>query len=178
MSPGIGCRSSEGRPNRDDLKVLCAALDTTAAAAMLHLAGVTRGAEGAALPKCVAHRHRPHRSCCRMAATERGSRRGNLMTIAAPMPSVEECRTLVLDGLHPDPPGARIGPEPAPGAHRIAASHRGCVRDVGSDAARRPARQHLAKNAVRKAYSQGGSPERPLARAARQVRDVRTAAHA
>lgn len=83
-----------GNPGRDDLKALCAAFGTTAAAPMLHIAGVTPEAEGAALPEAA------HMVLDRDALAA-GWRRLNagpeaidLVAIGSPHASLDECRAL------------------------------------------------------------------------------------
>jgi predicted aconitase/predicted aconitase with swiveling domain len=96
---------SEGNPGRDDLKALCAAFGTTAAAAMLHIADVTPEAELAALPDA------SHAVISR-ADLAAGWRRLNagpeeidLVAIGSPHASLQECWALVeaLHGRRRDP---------------------------------------------------------------------------
>ena len=96
---------SGGSPGRDDLKALCAAFGTTSAAPMLHIAGVTPEAEGAALPDA------PRAVITRadLAAGWRRLSEGpeavDLVAIGSPHASLEECRALAsaLGGRRRDP---------------------------------------------------------------------------
>ncbi|UIJ72577.1 aconitase X [Aurantimonas sp. HBX-1] len=94
-----------GNPGRDDLKALCAAFGTTAAAPMLHIEGVTPEAEGAALPGAP-------RSVITLAELATGWRALNdgpeevqLVAIGSPHASIEECRSfaVALGGRRRDP---------------------------------------------------------------------------
>ncbi|BBE70819.1 aconitase X [Oharaeibacter diazotrophicus] len=83
-----------GRPGRDDLKALCAAFGTTSAAPMLHVAGVTPEADGAA------DADTPHVAIGRadLAAGWRrladGPDEVDLVAVGSPHASLEECRAL------------------------------------------------------------------------------------
>ena len=85
---------SRGNPSRDDLKALCAAFGTTAAAPMLHIAGVTPEAEGAALPGAahiVMDRDALAAGWRRLNA---GPEEVDLVAIGSPHASLHECRAL------------------------------------------------------------------------------------
>lgn len=79
-------------PSRDDLKALCAAFGTTSAAPMLHVAGVTPEAEGAA----AADADRIAIGAADMAASwdmlNDGPEEVELVAIGSPHASLDECR--------------------------------------------------------------------------------------
>ena len=85
---------SKGAPGPDDLKALCAAFGTTSAAPMLHVAGVTPEAEGAALPgapRAVVTRADLAAGWRRLSE---GPEAVDLVAIGSPHASLEECRAL------------------------------------------------------------------------------------
>lgn len=86
------CGLSAGNPGRDDLKALCAAFGTTAAAPMLHVEGVTPEADGAALPcasRIVITRSELAAGWRRLNA---GPEQVELVAIGSPHASIEEAQ--------------------------------------------------------------------------------------
>ncbi|MDX7951833.1 aconitase family protein [Lichenihabitans sp. Uapishka_5] len=81
-------------PSRDDLKALCAAFGTTAAAPMLHIEGVTPEADAATLPTAPRIAITPNDLAEGWRRLNAGPEAIDLVAIGSPHASLEECRTL------------------------------------------------------------------------------------
>ncbi|MGO4852097.1 cis-3-hydroxy-L-proline dehydratase [Phaeovulum sp. W22_SRMD_FR3] len=79
-------------PSRDDLKALCAAFGTTSAAPMLHVAGVTPEAEGAAHPEADSARITRADFAAGWAMLNTGPETVELVALGSPHFSHSECR--------------------------------------------------------------------------------------
>ncbi|MDO5604378.1 MAG: aconitase X [Paracoccus sp. (in: a-proteobacteria)] len=88
-------RGLEGlAPGHDDLKALCAAFGTTSAAPMLHIAGITPEAAGAADPQAGRIALTPGDLAAAWDELNRGPVRVDLIAIGSPHASAAECRAL------------------------------------------------------------------------------------
>ncbi len=81
-------------PGPDDLKALCAAFGTTSGAPMLHIAGATPEATGAALPDAPALDLGPDALARAWAALDAGPETVDLVAFGSPHASAGECRRI------------------------------------------------------------------------------------
>jgi cis-L-3-hydroxyproline dehydratase len=94
-------------PSRDDLKALCAAFGTTSAAPMLHVAGVTPEAEGAAHPQADAARITRADFAAGWQMLNTGPETVELVALGSPHFSHSECRAFA-DALGDTPCHAEV----------------------------------------------------------------------